>query len=154
VPVKSGKNIDLGTPIRPLEEDTREILQNMANGFHARFKQVVTQSRPQVDPNLASTFDGRIFSAPQALDRKLIDGIGYLDDAVAMGRELGHACDAHVVFYHRCEDRARSLYAVTPNVPLQTGLMPLSLPGFDRSKLPGFLYMWQPEPTMEKLVGH
>jgi protease IV len=31
--------------------------------------------------------------------------------------------------------------------------VPLSLPGFDRSRLPGFLYMWQPEPTMEKLSG-
>ena len=50
-------------------------------------------------------------------------------------------------------DEARSTYAVTPNVPLQGGLIPLSLPGFDRSKLPGFLYLWQPEPTMEKLSG-
>jgi protease-4 len=32
-------------------------------------------------------------------------------------------------------------------------MMPLSLPGLDRSRLPSFLYLWQPEPTMEKLGG-
>ena len=41
--------------------------------------------------------------------------------------------------YRRGNDPARSVYAVTPNVPLQgSGLLP-SLPGLDRSKLPTFL---------------
>ena len=44
-------------------------------------------------------------------------------------------------------------YSITPNVPLQNSIFPLSLPGLDRSRLPSFLYLWQPEPTMEKLGG-
>ena len=35
-----------------------------------------------------TTFDGRVFTAQQALERKLIDRIGYLDDAIAAAREL------------------------------------------------------------------
>jgi hypothetical protein len=27
-------------------------------------------------------------------------------------------------------------------------LMPFSIPGFDRSQMPTFLYLWQPEPTL------
>jgi protease-4 len=58
-----------------------------------------------------------------------------------------------VVILHRCNDPARSPYAVTPNVPLQgMGILP-SVPGLDRSRLPTFLYLWQPEATMEKLTG-
>jgi protease-4 len=100
-----------------------------------------------------AVFDGRIFTAEQALERHLIDSIGYLDDAICMGREMGGAPHAEIMFYHRQNDRARSVYDVTPNVPLQGTLLPLSLPGLDRSKLPSFLYLWQPDPTMEKLGG-
>jgi protease-4 len=57
------------------------------------------------------------------------------------------------VMYRRGNDPAHSVYAVTPNIPLQgAGLLP-NLPGLDRSKLPTFLSVWQPELTMEKLGG-
>jgi len=32
-------------------------------------------------------------------------------------------------------------------------LFPVSFPGFDRSKLPTFLYMWLPDPSVERLSG-
>jgi protease-4 len=38
-------------------------------------------------------------------------------------------------------------------VPIHGNLFPISLPGVDRSKLPTFLYMWQPDPTLERLSG-
>jgi protease-4 len=83
----------------------------------------------------------------------LIDRLGYLDDAIAAARELAHVEQSRVVLYHRCNDRARSPYAITPNVPLQNTMLPISVPGLDRSRLPTFLYMWQADPTMEKLSG-
>ncbi len=153
LPVKSGENIDIGTPIAPQQEESRAILQTMADEFHTRFKNMVSNSRPGVDPLRTEVFDGRIFSAQQALDNGLIDGIGYLDDAVIMAREMAGTPCAQVVFYHRCNDRARSPYAITPNVPLQSALLPLSIPGLERSKLPTFLYLWQPDPTLERWGG-
>jgi protease-4 len=152
-PIKSGQNIDLGTPIRALDDERRQLLQTMADEFHNRFRRVVEKCRPEVDQQDASTFDGRVFTAEQALSRRLIDHIGYLDDAIEMAQDVAHERCCKVVFYHRTKDEARSTYAVTPNTPLQNGLIPLSLPGFDRTKLPSFLYLWQPEPTMEKLSG-
>jgi len=152
-PIKAGKNIDIGTPIVALDEDRRKLLQRMADEFHQRFRKVVLEARHQVDPNLASTFDGRVFTATQAHELGLIDTVGYLDDAVRSARQLAQAPDAPVVFFHRPNDPALSPYATTPNTPLQGSLLPLSLPGLDRSRLPSFLYLWQPEPTMEKLSG-
>jgi protease IV len=152
-PIKAGKNIDLGTPIRALDDEHRKLLQTMANEFHDRFRRVVEKCRPEVDQDDNANFDGRVFTAGQALNRNLIDRIGYLDDAIVMAQNIAHQRCATVVFFHRLSDEARSTYAVTPNVPLQGGLIPVSLPGFDRSKLPSFLYLWQPEPTMEKLSG-
>ena len=59
----------------------------------------------------------------------------------------------NVAFYHRAQRSRQSLYSFTPNVPLQGGLLPLSLPGLDRRRMPTFLYLWQLDPTMEKLGG-
>ena len=66
---------------------------------------------------------------------------------------MGSAPGAALVALHRASDGARTPYDVTANVPLQTTLIPLSLPGLERARLPTFLYLWQPEPTMERFSG-
>lgn len=151
--VKSGKNVDMGTSARSLSPEARALFQSMADEFHERFRQVVLQARPGVRGQEATTLDGRVFTANQALQRGLIDRVGYVEDAVAAARELAGLPDAQVVLFHRPNDPARSLYAVTPNVPLQGTGWPVSLPGLDRSRLPAFLYMWQPEVTLERMGG-
>lgn len=148
--VKAGQYADLGSPVKEMDDQGREILQKIADQYHARFREVVRAARPEHDPGRAEDFDGRVFLAQEALDRKLIDSIGYLDDAVALARQLGRAPGAKVVMLHRANDAARSPYAVSPNQPVQTGLLPLSVPGFERSQMPTFLYLWQPEPTLER----
>lgn len=152
-PIKSGEYIDIGTPIRAQSDEARELLQTMANEFHERFKQVVLEARPQVAQDPPDVFDGRVFTAQQAIGLRLVDSIGYVDDAVAIAGQMGGAPGAPVVALHRCHDRARTPYDVTPNVPLQSTFLPLSIPGLERSRLPTFLYLWQPDPTLERLSG-
>jgi protease-4 len=36
---------------------------------------------------------------------------------------------------------------------LHPSFLPVSIPGLDRSRLPLFLYMWQPDTTMLRLGG-
>jgi protease-4 len=153
VPVKAGKNIDLGTPIKAIDDEGRKLLQNMADEFHQRFRNVVLTSRPQVDPRLTTTFDGRVFTARQALGLNLVDQIGYLDDAVRIATTMACLPYSEVVFFHRCGDQALSTYSTTPNTPLQNKVVPVNIPGFDRSRLPSFLYLWQMEPTIELING-
>jgi protease IV len=57
------------------------------------------------------------------------------------------------VFYHRCGDRALSPYSETPNVPLQDKVIPVNIPGIERSRLPAFLYLWQMEPSTALMYG-
>jgi protease-4 len=151
--VKSGDNIDLGTPVSEQTPEGREILQRMSNEFHDRFRKVVISGRPQMASAPADVFDGRVFTAYQALDLKMVDSIGYLDDAVNVAAELGGAPGAQLVAFHRIHDKAYTPYDVTPNVPIQSTMLPISIPGIERTKLPTFLYLWQPEPTMERLTG-
>ena len=152
-PVKSGQHIDLGTPLTPLNEERKRLLQDMADEFHARFRRVVSESRPDVSQVDDTNFDGRVFTAAQAMSRRLVDHVGYLEDAVEWCRASAGSDGIRVVLYHRSNDPARTPYALTPNVPWHGSLIPFSLPGLDRSRLPGFLYMWQPDPTFEKVGG-
>ncbi|MBI2824767.1 MAG: S49 family peptidase [Planctomycetia bacterium] len=152
-PIKAGENIDLGTPIQSQSDAARAILQKMADEFHERFRRVVIERRPPLAAAPADVFDGRVFTAHQALALQLIDTIGYLDSAVEIAAQMAGAPGASVVVLHRLNDRARTPYDMTPNVPLQSTILPLSMPGLERARLPTFLYLWQPEPTMERLSG-
>lgn len=151
VPIKAGRNIDLGTPIRPLGEDQREMLQVIADQFHERFKAAVREARPSIDEE--QVFDGRIVSADQAAKQGLIDRVGYLQDAIRRVSEMsGVDQEANVFLLHRPRDTARSIYSVTPNQPMEL-LSVLNIPGADRSRLPTFLYLWQPDPKLGSTAG-
>ena len=65
-------------------------------------------------------FDGSVFTGAAALEKGLIDQLGYLDDAVSLAGALA-ACEGQIelMLYRRDNDRARSPYDVTPNMPLQ-----------------------------------
>ncbi len=149
---KNSPKIDLDYRIGVLNEDDKEMLINMADDLHNQFKKVIRDRRPNVK-NETETFDGRVFLPKQAQDRGLIDSIGHLPDVIALARSLGRCAQAGVVILHRRNDVARTPYATTPNVPLQASLLGVSVPAADRNRLPTFLYLWQPDPSMERLAG-
>jgi protease-4 len=151
--IKAGAKIDLGSVTRALEPEEEKLLQGLADEFHDRFRSVVRQQRRGVNPADADVFDGRIFSASQAQRHGLIDKVGYLEDALTDARTLAGQPGASAVILHRRNDPARTPFATTPNVPLQANLFPVSFPGLDRSKLPTFLYMWLPDPALERMGG-
>jgi len=163
-PIRAGEHIDTGSSIRELTPEQRQWLQQMADEFHKRFIGVVLSRRKAVAADEPSNFDGRVFTAAEAQRRGLVDRLGYLDDAIAAAAALagGQPGPAHegislsplqVVMFHRPEDPARSPYALTPNTPLHGRLLPVSIPGLERSRLPTFLYLWQLEPTLESAAG-
>lgn len=153
VPVKAGGNIDLGSPVKAMSEEQRTLLQSMADEYHTRFRRIVLDRRPAVNGQQESTFDGRVFTAQQALVLGLIDRIGYLDNAINVAKAMANLDDAEIVFFHRRADPPLSTYAITPNTPLQNSLFPVNVPGLDRSRMPTFLYLWQIEPTTEMMRG-
>lgn len=172
VPVKSGDKIDLGSPQRTMQVSERAILQAMADEFHGRFIEQVQRSRgdklrgsqPSVPLGLSDPhhdlgaehdelFDGRVWTGLQAVEQGLVDRTGYLDDAIEIaGRMAGLPAEAPVVLLRRDNDRALSEFDVTPNSPMSS-LLPISIPGLDRAKMPTFLYLWQPEPRFVTAAG-
>ena len=152
-PITAGENADLATSARKLSEEEDAILQQVADSLHDQLIANVRASRPAATGE--GTFDGRILTAGGATERGLIDGTADLNGAIQLAANAGGVCNGPptVVLYRRTNDPAHSIYAVTANIPLQgAGLLP-SIPGIDRTKLPTFLSVWQPELTLEKLAG-
>ncbi len=177
-PIRSGKKIDMGSPAREIEEEEKEILEQIAKQYHQRLRIAVSDARPKLSTRLpeplapprqadeqadspgdtdqprdGSLFDGRVLLASDALQHGMIDQLGYLDDAIAAARAMAGLGQSNTIMYRRNNDRALTAYDITPNLPTPTVSVPLSIPGLDRSQLPVYLYLWQPEPLLERTGG-
>lgn len=149
--IKSGPLIDMGSVTKPLEPQTQQLLQEMADGFRQRFLERVTKRRPELtDADRRTLADGRVVAGSRAVNLHLVDRLGYIEDALEEAEKLAGVADDEVVLYNRSGNPARSLYAVAPSPPRLSEAIPFSYPGLDRTKLPTFLYLWQPDPTLPR----
>lgn len=139
VTVKSGPKKDWPSSFRqPAPEEIQYMQDKLVRPAFERFLQVVTEGR-QASLNSADVrrlADGGIYGAQEALDEKLIDGIGYLDDAITIVKSLAGVDRAQVVEYRKPFTIADFLSYRKP-----------SLLNFDKSKLyelgtPQVLYLW------------
>ncbi len=75
---------------RTWTEQDREVIQVLLDSAYDRFLQVVVEGRSGVlsEEEVREIADGRVLTAQQALDAKLVDDIGYLDDAVNEAAKL------------------------------------------------------------------
>ena len=97
---KSGKFKDMLNGARPVTPEEREYVQSFIMKTYDKFLGIVARERNLPADQLRSTVaDGRILSGKDALDNKLIDAVGQIEDAFLKARELGNAPQATVVKY-------------------------------------------------------
>jgi protease-4 len=88
--IKSGKFKDVGSTMREMTADEREILQKMADTVLLQFQKVVADSRQIPLEKLKDIADGKIYSGEQAKEVKLVDELGGFQDTVdALAKEAG-----------------------------------------------------------------
>ena len=89
--VKSGEFKDTGSPIRSLTPEEKELLQETIDDVHDQFVDAIFDERKDrlSRDEVLALADGRIFSGNQALEKKLVDRLGNLHDAIAHAAELG-----------------------------------------------------------------
>jgi protease IV len=99
---KSGKFKDILNPARDMTPEEQAYVQAMVMQTYEKFLGIVAHERKlPADALRNGIADGRIVSGKDALAAKLIDGLGYVEDAYAKARELGHAPGAAVVRYEK-----------------------------------------------------
>jgi protease-4 len=97
---KSGKFKDMLNGARPVTPEERELVQSFIMKTYDKFLGIVAKERNLPADLLRNTVaDGRILSGRDALDHKLIDELGQLEDAFSRAKQLGNAPEAKVVKY-------------------------------------------------------
>lgn len=102
VTLKSGPHKDWPSMFNETTDEEKQYLMDkvLMPAYH-RFVKLVSEGRSEVltEMEVMSLADGSIFTAPEALDKKLIDEIGYIDDAVTKALDMADISDASVVQY-------------------------------------------------------
>jgi protease-4 len=86
--VKSGAFKDMGSPMRDMTPQERELLQGVVDNVHLQFVNAVAAGRNLNREDVLRIADGRIFTGEQAKGLGLVDVLGNLEDAIAEGRHL------------------------------------------------------------------
>jgi protease-4 len=95
---KSGKFKDMLNGARPITPEERELVQSFVMKTYDKFLGIVATERNLPADLLRNTIaDGRILSGRDALDHKLVDGLGQIDDAFSKAKQLGNAPGAKIV---------------------------------------------------------
>lgn len=97
---KSGKFKDILNGARPMTPEEKEYIQNFVMKTYEKFLGVVAKERSIPAETLRNGIaDGRIMSGKDAVENKLIDGVGQIEDAYAKARELGKVPGGAIVRY-------------------------------------------------------
>jgi protease-4 len=142
--LKSGRYKDIGSPTRPPTADELALLQQtLVDASYARFLSVVQAGRPKLAPEeIRRLADGRIYNAEQARSAGLVDGVGYMRDAVDAAKRRAGVPQARVVFYVRPgAERPTHLYA-TADAPEPAATLAELLAGLTQYGTPELLYLW------------
>jgi protease-4 len=143
--IKSGAKKDIGSPFRPMGEEERAIFQGMIDVFQSRFLEVVTKGRKALPADqLKLIADGRVLTGPQAAQLGLVDQIGYLEDGIALAKQLARIADARIVMYMRPGTYKNNIYSQAPGGSTLEALANLDIMGLVRGGTPQFLYLWMP----------
>lgn len=98
----SGPNKAMFGGPKPITPEQADLIRGIVGESYNRFLSIVAESRDLEANALKATLaDGRVLTGQQALDGKLIDELGYLDDAFAKIRDLAKAPGAKIVRYRR-----------------------------------------------------
>jgi len=140
--VKSGDKKDIMSPFRRATPEEVKLGQEIIDQLYSRFLDVI-MARPGnrlTRDELRKLADGRIYTAGQALEGRLIDRVGYLDDVIESVRKMARDDNARVVSYYRPGAYKGSIYA---DAGEKGGALEL-FGGMDAFSAGSFMYLWRP----------
>jgi len=99
VNIASGANKALLDPLEPVNPEHVKVLKRPVDQDYERFVSIVARGRKLPLDKVKPIADGRILSAKDALDAKLIDGFGYAEDAWEKAAELAKSEEVRIYRY-------------------------------------------------------
>jgi protease IV len=147
---KSGPKKDFWTPFRPSTAEEKKMLQEIIDKLYARFLEVVYLGRQKVltEEEVKALSDGRILTASDALEARLIDQMAYLDETIDTMKKALYIENVKVVTYVRPKTFKSNIYSGYPEMPLEgpQAINLISINAEDLALFSGvqFMYLWNP----------
>jgi protease-4 len=143
--IKSGALKDSGSVFRQMTPEERDVFQKIIEEYHQNFQDVVYENRKEhlSLEDLKKIADGRVLTASQALEARLIDEIGYFDKALKTILDFASLQEAKVVSYTYFPNRKTNIYAT--NLKSESPLDSISFREVVQSLKSGFYYLWHPQ---------
>lgn len=143
--IKSGELKDIGSPLRELTDKEKAVLQSVINSLYEQFITTVLEGRKGLleREELMKVADGRILTAKQALDAKLIDSIGYTDDAVDIALKRAGIKEARLIKYSSPGSYKHNIYSMLENAPSTVNVVNIDAGDMVNRLGMRFMYLWQ-----------
>jgi protease IV len=146
--IASGPLKEMGSPTRPMTDEERKLIQQLVNDSFKDFKDIVVSGRPKFKDNRAALdalATGQIYTAKQALEKGLVDKIGFIESAIARALELAHqnAADVRCVKYEKQPSILGEMFG-TQQVAPANGTIDVSAIVDLATPRPYYLWSWLP----------
>jgi protease-4 len=137
--ITSGPMKAAGSPFQDLTDEERAYLQSIVTQLHSQFVRAVAAGRKGklTEAEVGKIADGRVFTGEQALDLKLVDQLGNLDDAIGVAGKLAGMHGRPGTIYPKKRSRGLfDLLTTSDDSDTETAI------GRILSRRPRFLYQW------------
>lgn len=112
-PIKTGPFKDTLNPFRDLTEDEVTLWEGIIDESFQRFLTVIADNRPDLDmAAITALATGQVYTANQALENKMIDKIGYEDEALEALKQKVGIEDVRVVRFEHPQSLAEQLMGI------------------------------------------
>lgn len=99
--IATGNWKDSGSYLRPMTETERKRWREVLDAGYQRFVRVVAQGRNLPLKDVIEMANGKVYTAQEARQMKLVNTIGYLDDAINDAKTRAGLSTARVIRYHK-----------------------------------------------------
>ncbi|NWH05002.1 signal peptide peptidase SppA [Desulfobacter latus] len=103
VVIKSGEYKDMGSPMRPLKDSEKQLFQNLVDELHAQFVSDAADARNMETDVMTKLADGRVYTGQTAMNLKLVDRIGNMDDAVQWAGQMAGIEEDLILVYPKAD---------------------------------------------------
>ncbi len=97
--IVSGDMKEIGSPFKSMTPKESTILKDIIDEMYMQFVKVVSTGRRLDIETVKKLADGRIYTGKQALEKGLVDQLGYLEDAIGLTKKLAGLTEATIVRY-------------------------------------------------------
>lgn len=117
--VKTAPYADMGNISRPLTEPEKRIIQSSIDTIYHVFKSRVAEGRNLDMAFVDSIAQGHVYTGQRAIDKKLVDRIGYLKDAVHAAAALAKTKDYWIKEYPEKKPFWQQLLSGNPSLSIK-----------------------------------